>query len=138
MIATARNTSVLACFEGVEGYTSLQLDVTDPASIARCKADVAALAGGKLDILVNNAGRTHTIPATDVDLDDVRTTFETNVFAVMAMVQAFVPLLMEAQGLIINIASLAAVTPYVFGSVYCATKGALVSYSRCLRPCLPV
>ncbi len=51
----------------------------------------------------------------------------------MAVVQAFAPLLIVARGLIINIASLAAVTPYVFGSAYCASKGALVSYSRTLR-----
>jgi len=63
----------------------------------------------------------------------VRATFETNVIAIMAMVQGFAPLLIAARGLIINIASLAAVAPYVFGSVYCASKGAVVSYSRCLR-----
>lgn len=78
-------------------------------------------------------GRTHTHPATDIDLDDVRETFETNVFGVMAMCAAFADLLIAAKGLIINIASLAAITPYVFGSVYCASKGAVVSYSRTLR-----
>jgi len=66
-------------------------------------------------------------------MDDVRETFETNVFGVMAMCQAFADQLIAAKGLIINIASLAAITPYVFGSVYCATKGAVVSYSRTLR-----
>jgi 1-acylglycerone phosphate reductase len=63
----------------------------------------------------------------------VRATFETNVFGVMAMCAAFAPLLIAARGLIINIASLAAVTPYVFGSVYCASKGAVTAYSRTLR-----
>lgn len=66
-------------------------------------------------------------------MDDVRETFETNVFGVMAMCAAFSDLLIAARGLIVNIASLAAVTPYVFGSVYCASKGAVVSYSRTLR-----
>lgn len=66
-------------------------------------------------------------------MDDVRETFETNVFGVMAMCASFSDLLIAARGLIINIASLAAVTPYVFGSVYCATKGAVASYSRTLR-----
>lgn len=51
----------------------------------------------------------------------------------MAMCAAFSDLLIAARGLIINIASLAAITPYVFGSVYCATKGAVTSYSRTLR-----
>lgn len=63
----------------------------------------------------------------------MRETFETNVFGVMAMVAEFSDLLIAARGLIINIASLAAVTSYVFGSAYCASKGAVVSYSRALR-----
>ena len=78
-------------------------------------------------------GRTHTHPATDLDMDDVRYTFETNVFGTMAMVKAFVDMLIAAQGLIINTASASAVVPYVFGSAYTATKGAIVSYSRTLR-----
>ncbi len=82
---------------------------------------------------VSSSGRTCTVPATDLDMDDVRATFEANVFGVMAMCQAFVSLLIEARGLIVNIASLSAVTPYVFGAGYCASKGAVVSYSRCLR-----
>ncbi|KAL1872755.1 hypothetical protein VTK73DRAFT_1361 [Phialemonium thermophilum] len=51
----------------------------------------------------------------------------------MATCQAFVDQLIQARGLIVNIASLSAISPYVFGSVYCATKGAVVSYSRTLR-----
>lgn len=66
-------------------------------------------------------------------MDDVRQTFETNVFGVFATCQAFSDQLIAAKGLIINIASLAAVTPYVFGSIYCASKGAVASYSRTLR-----
>jgi 1-acylglycerone phosphate reductase len=69
----------------------------------------------------------------DLDIPDVRATFEVNVFGVMAAVAAFSDMLIAAKGLIINIASLAALAPYVFGSAYCATKGAIVSYSRTLR-----
>jgi len=80
-----------------------------------------------------SSGRTHTHPATDLSIPDVRETFETNVFGVMAMCAAFSDLLIASRGLIINIASLAAVTPYVFGSAYCASKGAVTAYSRTLR-----
>ncbi|KAK4442459.1 acylglycerone-phosphate reductase [Podospora aff. communis PSN243] len=132
VIATARNTAVLAEMAAL-GMSTLALDVTKSDSIKTCHEEVAKITGGKLDILVNNAGRTHTHPATDIDLDDVRETFETNVFGVMAMCAAFADQLIAARGLIINIASLAAITPYVFGSVYCASKGAVVSYSRTLR-----
>ncbi|OAA66882.1 NAD(P)-binding domain protein [Niveomyces insectorum RCEF 264] len=132
VIATARRIDVLA---GVadQGMAAVALDVTSKESIAACKKTVADLTGGRLDILVNNAGRTMTVPATDLDMDEVRGTFELNVFGVMAMCQAFAPLLIAARGLVVNVASISAVAPYVFGAAYCASKGAVVAYSRCLR-----
>ncbi|CAJ2511885.1 Uu.00g075100.m01.CDS01 [Anthostomella pinea] len=132
VIATARRPEVLAEMAEM-GMSTVALDVTDAESIKRCHEEVAKINGGKLDILVNNAGRTHTHPATDISLPDVRTTFETNVFAIMAMVQAFVDQLIAAKGLVINISSLSSVTPYLFGSVYCASKAAVAAYSRTLR-----
>ncbi|KAI1382821.1 NAD(P)-binding protein [Hypoxylon trugodes] len=132
VIATARRIEVLSELAAL-GMSTLALDVTDAESIKKCHGEVEELTNGKLDILVNNAGRTHTHPATDISLPDVRQTFETNVFSIMAMVQAFVDLLIAAKGLIINISSLSSVTPYLFGSVYCASKAAVVAYSRTLR-----
>ncbi|POR33050.1 NADPH-dependent 1-acyldihydroxyacetone phosphate reductase [Tolypocladium paradoxum] len=132
VIATARNTAALESM-GDLGMSVVQLDVTDTASIAACKAEVATITGGKLDILINNAGRTHTIPALDMELDDVRATYETNVFGPMLMCQAFIGLLIPARGLIINISSVSTVVPYLFGAIYSSTKGAINVYSRALR-----
>jgi 1-acylglycerone phosphate reductase len=84
-------------------------------------------------LTATNRGRNCTLPALDVDLDDARACFETNFFAVVAITQAFIPLLIEAKGLILNIGSVAAIVPYVFGSVYNASKAALHAYSRTLR-----
>ncbi|KAK2041398.1 NAD(P)-binding protein [Colletotrichum somersetense] len=132
VIATARREQVIAELVA-EGFDALRLDVTSEESIAACHEQVQDMTGGRLDILVNNAGRIHISPATDLSMADVRTTFETNVFGVMAMVKAFSDHLIAAQGLVINISSCAAVTPYMFASAYCASKGAIVSYSRTLR-----
>ncbi|KAJ2977729.1 hypothetical protein NUW58_g7722 [Xylaria curta] len=132
VIATARRPEVLAELAEL-GMSTVALDVTDAESIRKCRDEVAKINGGKLDILVNNAGRTHTHPALDVSLPDVRATFETNVFSIMAMVQAFIDQLITAKGLIINISSLSSITPYLFGSVYCASKAAVSAYSRTLR-----
>lgn len=115
------------------GISTLSLEVTSLDSIALCKAEVEKATGGKLDILVNNAGRNCTMPALDVDLDDARACFETNFFGLMAIVQSFTPLLIESKGLILNIGSVAAIVPYVFGSVYNASKAALHAYSNTLR-----
>jgi 1-acylglycerone phosphate reductase len=49
------------------------------------------------------------------------------------MCQTFAPLLIQAKGTIVQIGSLAGVMPYVFGSVYCATKAALHGYTDTLR-----
>lgn len=40
---------------GDMGMSVVQLDVTDTASIAACKAEVARITDGRLDILINNA-----------------------------------------------------------------------------------
>lgn len=73
------------------------------------------------------------IPALDFDLDDARTTYDTNVFGPMLMAQAFVPLLIPARGLIVNVSSASTEVPYLFSGVYSASKGALNTYSRILR-----
>lgn len=69
-------------------------------SVSAVKKQVEELTGGRLDILVNNAGRNSTVPALDVGFDEVRSTFEVNVFAVMRMCQEFAPLLIEVNSLL--------------------------------------
>ncbi|KAK2592011.1 NADPH-dependent 1-acyl dihydroxyacetone phosphate reductase [Conoideocrella luteorostrata] len=132
VIATARQREALKALEEL-GMSAVQLEVTNAESIAACKAEVASITGGKLDILVNNAGVTHTIPALDIDIDDVRHSFEANVLGPMAMCQSFASLLIPARGLILQISSVSSVMPYLFASIYASTKGALNSYSRVLR-----
>lgn len=68
-----------------------------------------------------------------MDFDEARDLLETNVISVMRMCKDFSGLLIEAHGTIINIGSLAAEIPYVFGSAYNASKAALHAYSDTLR-----
>ena len=79
------------------------------------------------------SGRNYCVPALDVDLSEVQAVFDTNLFAIIRIIQEFSPLLIESQGTIINIGSVAATIPYVFGSIYNASKAALHSYSDTLR-----
>jgi NAD(P)-dependent dehydrogenase (short-subunit alcohol dehydrogenase family) len=90
------------------GQPFVELDVTDEASVQAAAAWIEQTYG-KLDILVNNAGITVApecgVPST-VSLDDVRRVFETNVFGVIAVTNAMLPLLLRSPaGRIVNVSS---------------------------------
>jgi len=128
---------------------ALQLDVTDPASIAAAAARIRT-EFGRLDVLINNAaisnagglaGMTveeysNSTRPSNVSLDEMRTVWETNVFGVLAVYQAMLPLLRAAPAArIVNVSSGAGsltrnadpAAPYraIFGPVYPASKTAL-------------
>ena len=132
VFATARNKASISDL-AEQGIETFSLEVTDPASIQALQEDLYVRTIGKLDYLVNNAGRNYTVPALDIDMDEARATFETNLFAIMRMCQTFAPLLIDSKGTIVQIGSLAGFVPYVFGSAYNASKAALHSYSDALR-----
>ena len=130
------------------GAVALQLDVTNPASIAAAAARIAA-EFGRLDLLVNNAAISNTRKGdlsladygkisrpSNVPLDEVRAIWETNVFGVLAVYQAMLPLLRASSGArIVNVSSAVGslslnadpAYPYHpnFGPGYPASKAAL-------------
>ncbi|KAL1311112.1 hypothetical protein AAFC00_001317 [Neodothiora populina] len=132
VFATARQSSSLSDLEQ-NGIETFSLEVTNAESISNLKKEISSRTNGKLDMLVNNAGRNYTVPALDIDFDEVQSTFEVNVIAVMRMCKEFSPLLIESKGTIVQLGSLAGLMPYVFGSVYNASKAALHAYSDTLR-----
>jgi NAD(P)-dependent dehydrogenase (short-subunit alcohol dehydrogenase family) len=80
----------------------LVVDVTDAASVADAAAQVE-----DLDVLVNNAGvMIDGRAATEADVDSFRRTYETNVFGVVAVTNAFLPALSRsAHPRIVNVSS---------------------------------
>ncbi len=94
--------------EGLD-VRALPLDVTNTDSIRRAVEKVAQ-EFGRLDILINNAGvmvDDQTKKVSEQSLDAWRTTFDTNVFGLIATTQAFLPLLRKsAAGRIVNLSSI--------------------------------
>jgi NAD(P)-dependent dehydrogenase (short-subunit alcohol dehydrogenase family) len=88
---------------------AIRLDVTDAASIAAAVKEIGAKYG-KLDILVNNAGvglQDGTTKVSEQKMETWRKTFDTNVFGLIAVTQAFLPLLAKSPaGRIVNVSSL--------------------------------
>ncbi len=94
--------------EGIDAE-SVTMEVTSTSSVQLAAKQIEA-AHGRLDILVNNAGilpeATAGETAGPVDAALFRTTFETNVFGTVAVIEAFLPLLREARaGRIVNVSS---------------------------------
>jgi NAD(P)-dependent dehydrogenase (short-subunit alcohol dehydrogenase family) len=113
----------------------IALDVTRADSIAAA-AERIRRELGRLDVLVNNAAIARSAKPSDASLEDVRAVFETNVFGVIAVTQAMLPLLRQAPaGRIVNVSSrvgsLSAITdptypmPGVGGVAYGPSKTAL-------------
>jgi NAD(P)-dependent dehydrogenase (short-subunit alcohol dehydrogenase family) len=81
------------------------LDVTDPGSVQRT-ADWIDREYGRLDILINNAGIARGSRPSETDLDAMREVYEVNVFGVIRVTNALLPLLRRAPAArIVNVSS---------------------------------
>lgn len=117
----------------IAGVEMLPLDVRSDESVAACVQAVIQRAG-QIDILVNNAGYELAGAAEEISIEEAKAQFETNFFGVLRMVKAVLPLMRrQQQGQIINISSLAGLTPVPFMGVYSASKFAVEGYTDALR-----
>ena len=106
VFASVRDRAKAAHFADHPSIEVITLDVTAPESIERAAAEIKGrLPEGKLDILVNNAGFGATGPLIEADLATAKTLYDVNVLGVLAVTQAFVPMLVEAKGKVVNVSS---------------------------------
>lgn len=106
----------------------LQLDVTDPASVALAVAEA-----GSVDVLVNNAGFGVPSPLELTEPNIARAMFETNTLGPLAMIQAILPSFRERRsGVIINVSSSTTLKSQPMVGVYRASKAAVNSMTETL------
>jgi NAD(P)-dependent dehydrogenase (short-subunit alcohol dehydrogenase family) len=135
VVATARSMqSIEAAFGDVPTNRLLpaKLDVTDLEQ-AQQVAEFADGAFGRVDVLVNNAGYGQFSAFEEMTPYEVRAQLDTNLFGVMNVTRAVLPL-MRAQrsGRIFNVASMGGYRGGSLGSAYAASKFAVVGFTESL------
>lgn len=120
--------------EASERLTPVMLDVTDGDQIqAAVRLVQEGMGDAGLAGLINNAGIGVGGPLEFIDLDDLRWQMEVNVIGPMAMIRAFMPLIRQGKGRIVNISSIAGRSATPFMGPYSASKHALEALSDALR-----
>src|SRR5215208_1533463 len=116
----------------VDADLALPLDVTDADSAAAFVARAAAELG-RIDILVNNAGLAlGRDPFADSSDADEAAVLDTNVSGLIRMTRLCLPH-MQHGGHIVNMGSIAGISPYPGGALYCTSKAAVHAFTRALR-----
>ena len=105
--------------------SALVVDIADERTVGAAFAQVS-----RLDILVNNAGIGLVGTLEETAPDDFRRLFAVNVDGMFLVTKACLPALLQTQGTIVNVGSVAALVGVRRRFAYSATKGAVVALSR--------
>jgi NAD(P)-dependent dehydrogenase (short-subunit alcohol dehydrogenase family) len=133
VVATVRKEADLNAHDDVKNVKTLLLNVDDEeADLAF--GELALAQFGRVDALINNAGYFQSGPLEATTLDQVHRQFQTNVFGLIALNKAFIPILRKQRsGVIVNVSSISAEGGYPYTSVYEASKAAVAALSEGLH-----
>jgi NAD(P)-dependent dehydrogenase (short-subunit alcohol dehydrogenase family) len=134
VVATGRDPQKMtqAFGAGRDRLLALELDVTREEQAPRA-VEAALRQFGSIDVLVNNAGYGHLGVFEESTPDEVRKQFATNVFGLMAVTRAVLPVMRKQRGgRILNISSIAGLRGGFGASLYCASKFAVEGFTQSL------
>lgn len=111
----------------------IRLDVRSDESVSAAVKQVMEIEG-RIDILINNAGYTLAGAVEDISGDEAFRQFDTNFFGALRTCRAVMPIMRaQADGLIINISSVAGLVSLPYQSLYSASKYALEAATEAIR-----
>jgi NAD(P)-dependent dehydrogenase (short-subunit alcohol dehydrogenase family) len=133
VVATARRPEEITAVLSSDRLLALPLDVTDEAAAQRT-ADAAVERFGSIDVLVNNAGRGLLGAVEEASDAEVRAVYDTNVFGLLAVTRAVLPVLRRQRaGRVINISSVGGFSGSLGWGIYNSTKFAVEGLSEAMR-----
>lgn len=133
VVATARDPeTILKTLGKHPSLLAAKLDVTDEAQ-ARRVVEEAVAKFGRIDVLVNNAGYGIIGAVEEASAEEVEGVFRTNVFGVLAVSRAVLPVMRkQGAGHVINLSSIGGYQSGAGFGVYCATKFAVEGLSEAM------
>jgi len=134
VVATDRNPQKLDALVATFGAAvlTLALDVTDRDAVFRT-VNEAHRHFGRLDVILSNAGYAYQGALEEIEVDEYRKNFETNVFGTLSVLQAAIPLLREQRsGHILTLSSIGGIVGFPAGGSYVATKFAVEGMTEAL------
>ena len=109
---------------------TIQLDVTDSNSVDNAIKSIVEQSG-RIDVLVNNAGYGLVGAFEELGIEEIKQQYETNLFGVIRVTKAVLPIMRKQKsGIIVNMSSGAGRFGYPNGSAYVSTKFALEGLSE--------
>lgn len=131
LVVSGRSLERLAAMREA-GFEAIEADLSTLAGVEQL---VAAMDGRPLDLLINNAGSGSIYePDRICSLDDASACIRLNLDAPVQLATRLLPMLKSRpEAAIVNVTSGLAIAPRAGGSVYCATKAGLRSYTQALR-----
>ena len=136
VVATARHPGAIrqAVPDAGDALLALALDVTS-AGQAAAAVSAAVARFGRIDALVNNAGRGLLGAVEEVSDGEARAVFDVNVFGLLTVTRAVLPVMRKQRaGYIISISSGAGLAGFEFNSAYAAAKFGLEGWMESLQP----
>jgi NAD(P)-dependent dehydrogenase (short-subunit alcohol dehydrogenase family) len=116
----------------IPGVEYVACDVTSDEAVGAAVREVLAKTG-RIDLLVNNAGVGLVGAAEESSLEQAKTIFDVNLFGVIRMTNAVLPVMRQQRsGRIVNISSVMGLIPAPFLTLYGSSKHAVEGYSQSL------
>ncbi|CAI6279555.1 unnamed protein product [Periconia digitata] len=143
--ATARNLSSLKQFADLPNVHCFALDVTSTVSVQACVEAVEKHilstskehgnenGSGGLDYVINNAGMGYDMPVLDIDIEEAKKVYETNVWGVLRVVQGVSGMLVKAHGTVVVVGTAFAWMSWPFKAVYSTSKASTTLLAETLR-----
>ena len=107
--------------------------MTDERALAGRRAPRSASAYGRIDVVVANAGIAVGGPFIHSDARSFARVIEVNLLGSVATARAFLPALLESEGYLLQVASLAALAPAPMMAAYCASKAGVEAFAHAVR-----